>query len=41
MGQFEVVLTETLGVVTRLGAPLAILFLIGYMIRSNSGPNYS
>jgi len=34
MGQFEVVLIETLVVVTKLGIPLAILFLIGYMIRS-------
>ena len=34
MEQFEAVLIETLGVVTKMGIPLAIFFLIGYMIRS-------
>lgn len=34
MGQLEAVLIETLVIVTRLGIPLAILFLIGYIIHS-------
>ena len=33
MGQFENVLVETLVITTRLGLPIAILFLIGYMMR--------
>jgi hypothetical protein len=33
MGQFEVMLRETLVVVIQMGIPLALLFLIGYMIR--------
>ncbi len=33
MGQFETVLIETLIVVIQMGIPLAIFFLIGYMIR--------
>ena len=33
MGQFETVLIETLVIVTRLGVPVVILFLIGYMMR--------
>lgn len=33
MGQFENVLAETLVITTRVGIPLVILFLIGYIIR--------
>ena len=33
MGQFENILIETLAITTQLGIPVAILFLIGYMIR--------
>ena len=33
MEQFEAVLIETLVVVIQMGIPLAIFFLIGYMIR--------
>lgn len=33
MGEFEAVLTETLVITTRLGIPVIMLFLIGYMIR--------
>jgi|GEM_PF-2731657 len=33
MGQFEAVLRDTLLIVTQLGVPLAILFVIGYMLR--------
>ena len=33
MGQFDNVLIETLVIITRLGIPVAILFLIGYMMR--------
>ena len=33
MEQFELVLIETLVIVIQTGIPLAILFLIGYMIR--------
>lgn len=33
MGQFEAVLIETLVVVIQMGIPLAIFFLIGYMLR--------
>ena len=35
MEQFGSVLTETLVIVTRLGIPLVILFLIGHMMRSH------
>ena len=33
MGQFENVLIQTLVITTHLGIPVAILFLIGYMMR--------
>lgn len=33
MGQFENVLIEALVITTQLGIPVAILFLIGYMMR--------
>lgn len=33
MGQFENVLIEMLVITTQLGIPVAILFLIGYMMR--------
>ena len=35
MGEFENVLTETLVITTRLGIPVIILFLIGYMLRAH------
>ena len=34
MEQFELVLMETLIAVIRLGIPLALFFLIGYMLRA-------
>ena len=33
MGQFENVLIDTLIITTQMGIPVAILFLIGYMMR--------
>jgi len=33
MGQFEIALADFLAITIRAGIPLAILFLIGYMIR--------
>lgn len=36
MGEFETVLTETLVIIFRLGIPLAIFFLIGYLILKRS-----
>jgi hypothetical protein len=33
MGQFQAMLTETLVITTRLGIPVIMLFLIGYMLR--------
>lgn len=34
MEQFEAVLIDTLLIVVKLGIPVTILFLIGYMVRS-------
>lgn len=33
MGQFDAVMRDTFIITTRLGLPVVILFLIGYMIR--------
>jgi len=33
MGQFENVVLDTLVIITHLGIPVAILFVIGYMMR--------
>ena len=39
MGQFENILIETLVITTQLGIPVAILFLIGYLLRIRHLPD--